>query len=409
LSDPRIAVSYAGVHQAIQLALAAHEIAELKAFYCTLYDDPAKWGYWFAGFIGPRLSEGRRADGLDLRRVIEFPWPLLLKVMRDRIYSRAIDNWFVTNSAFDWWASRRIAADRPEIFVGTASSDLFSLQRAKALGATLLHDCPGAHPVAAAALFREAAEKAKFQIRRRRPWPQRTAMRSRILREYDLADILLVYSAFHRKGFEDAGFPRSRLFLSPLWVDAEFWRRTQPNTSADVKRDVPLKLLFVGSIDLRKGIPFLLEAVAQCGKAVHLTIVGSRTAETYRVIGRDPDNVTYLPHQPQSELHRIYEAHDVLVHPSVCDPFPRVVMEAMACGLPVILTDNCGTPVPDASWRVPAMNSERLAQRIMQYADDRALVALRGDQASVFAARFTPSAYRRNIQGLFQEVLAARR
>ena len=107
MSDARIVVSYAGVHQAFELALAAFEIAELKAFYCALYDDPTKWGHLFAGYIGHQLIEGRRVDGLDPRRVIEFPWPLLLKVSRDRIYSRGQDSWFATNSAFDWWASRK--------------------------------------------------------------------------------------------------------------------------------------------------------------------------------------------------------------------------------------------------------------------------------------------------------------
>ena len=48
----RIVVSYAGVHQAYQLALAAQEMGELKAFYCSLYDAPKKWGGMIAGLVG---------------------------------------------------------------------------------------------------------------------------------------------------------------------------------------------------------------------------------------------------------------------------------------------------------------------------------------------------------------------
>ena len=409
MSDARIVVSYAGVHQAFELALAAFEIAELKAFYCALYDDPTKWGHLFARYIGHRLIEGRRVDGLDPRRVIEFPWPLLLKVSRDRIYSRGQDSWFATNSAFDWWASRKLGADPSEIFVGTSSSDLFSLRAAKVRGATLLHDCPGAHPATGSELLREAAARAKIRTRaRRRPWPQRLAMRARMLREYELADVLLVYSEFHRRSFEEAGFPRSRLYLSPLWVDTEFWHRSRPLRTG-ARHSAPLKLLFVGSVDLRKGVHFLLDAVAHCGKAVELTVVGSRTAETDRAIYRNLPNVTYRAHQPQADLRLIYETHDVLVVPSICDPFPRVALEAMACGLPAVLTDNCGTPTPDADWKVPAMNSERLAERIMQYADDRTLVVSHGEQATSFARRFTPRAYRQSIQVLFRKILAGRR
>lgn len=159
MNDGRIAVAYAGVHQAYQLALAAHEIGELKAFYCSLYDDLSKWGPRFANFIGPGLFEGRQAEGLDLQKVVEFPWPLLLKTARDRVIPRFKDGWLAANGSFDWWVSRRIAAAAPEIFIGTATCDLYSLKAAKACGATLLHDCPSLHPEFELALLREAAEK----------------------------------------------------------------------------------------------------------------------------------------------------------------------------------------------------------------------------------------------------------
>lgn len=404
----RIVVSYSGVHQAYQLALAADELGELKAFYCALYDDRSKWGYRFGDYVGHGLFEGRRIDGLNLHKVVEFPWPLLLKVARDRIYSRGRDGWLAANSAFDWCISRRITASPPDIFVGTATSDLHSLRAAKACGTALLHDCPSLHPGFESVILREAAERAGVRANPRLPWLQRDAMDSRKLKEYSLADTLLVYSDFHRKSFEDAGFPKNRLFLSPLWVDTGFWCRTKAKTTLSLKPDVPLKLLFVGSISLRKGIPFLLRAVARCGKAVQLTIVGPRTSQTDRLLDRSLPNIFCLPAQPKADLRDTYEAHDVLVLPSVGDPFPFVAMEAMACGLPVILTENCGTSVPDATWKVPAMDPESLARRIMEYVADRTLLIDHGEKAVAFAAKFTARAYRHNIQNLFKTVLDSR-
>ena len=160
LSKGGVVVSYAGVHQTYQLALAADELGELQAFYCALYQHDSKWGSRFADLVGHGLIEGRRADGLDLRKVVEFPWPLLLKVIRDRIYPRGRDGWLAANSAFDWWVSQRIATSPPEIFVGTASSDLHCLQAAKTYGTALVHDCPGLHPRFESRLLREAAETA---------------------------------------------------------------------------------------------------------------------------------------------------------------------------------------------------------------------------------------------------------
>ena len=166
---------------------------------------------------------------------------------------------------FDWWASRQLAAKDCEIFMGTSSSDLFSLQVAKGKGASLIHDCPGMHPGVGSQLLAQGAEQAKLKLKpRRRPWPQRNAMQSRILREFDLADILLTYSEFHRASFEKMGFPPDRLHTIPLGVDTVFW--TPGKLRENRKYDAPLKLLFVGQITLRKGVPFLLDAVAQCGK-----------------------------------------------------------------------------------------------------------------------------------------------
>ena len=104
-------------------------------------------------------------------------------------------------------------------------------------------------------------------------------MGQRKIDEYALADTLLVYSDFHKKSFEEAGHSGKRFFVSPLWVDKSMWYREAPKRD-DKAPNHPLKLLFVGAISLRKGIPFLLKAVATCGNAVQLTIVGSRQSQT---------------------------------------------------------------------------------------------------------------------------------
>jgi glycosyltransferase involved in cell wall biosynthesis len=413
MNSGRVTISYAGVHQAFQLALAAQEMGELKDFYCTLYDAPKKWGALFGGYVGEGSFNGRRVEGLDLDKITEFPWPLVWKATRDRFYGRGKDKWLSVNNSFDWWVSRKIEKSPPKIFVGTATSDLRCLEVAKRNGSTLVHDCPGLHPLVQAQIMGEAADRAGIKLRtgiRERVRNARTSLRgmtARKLLEYSLADILLVYSDFHRKSFEDAGIAKGRLFLAPLWVDTGQWYREIPRSSERTQK-APLKLLFVGSIELRKGIPFLLRAVAACGNAVQLTVVGPGGSQTESRLSLEQKNVKYLSPQPSSKLRKIYESHDVFVLPSVADPFPRVVLEAMACGLPVIETQNCGTPVPNSSWKVPAMDSESLAKRIMHYVDDRNLVVDHGNEAAAFAAQFGPEKYRQNIQGLFKELLRVR-
>ena len=402
MQSKRIVVSYAGVHQAYQLALAAQEMGELQAFYCALYDAPKCWGARFANFVGKGYFEGRRADGLELDKVVEFPWPLIWKVMRDQFYRRGRENWLTVNSAFDLYVAKQLQRLPPSIFVGTATSDLFSLKAAKRNGATLVHDCPGVHPFFEASLLEEAADHVGMKIHRRRSPGQ---MEQRKLREYDLADILLVYSGIHRKSFEDEGFLPERIFESPLWVDPGLWYRDPIDYPRSAKPTKPLKLLFVGSISLRKGIPFLLDAVAQCGAAVELTIVGNPPLKPHPSLLPKSRNVSYLLPQSKTQLRTTYQMHDVFVLPSVCDSFGFVALEAMACGLPVIMTENCGAPAPDSSWRVPAMDSRRLAERILYYADERTRISEDGKTALAFSTIYTPERYRNNVRELFTTIL----
>jgi len=402
IKSEQIVVSYAGVHQAYQLALAAHEMNKLQNFYCSIYDAPGFWGPRFADFVGKGYFEGRCADGLGLDKVVEFPWPLIWKAMRDKFYRRGEGDWFNVNNFFDLYVAKQLQRSQPSIFVGTSTSDLHSLVAAKRNGATLVHDCPSVHPFFESRLLEEAADLAGMKIHKSTS-PGRMEMRK--LREYDLANFLLVYSGFHGKGFENEGFRPEQIFEIPLWVDPVLWYRNAVDYPGYMEPTKPLKLLFVGSISLRKGIPFLLDAVVKCGAAVELTIVGTPPPRAHPLLVTKKNNVTYLLPQSKTQLRNIYQMHDVFVLPSVCDSFGFVALEAMACGLPVIMTENCGAPAPNYSWKVPAMNSQHLAERILYYANERSLIPEHGKIAMAFATTYTPQRYRNNVCRLFTNIL----
>lgn len=402
----RIVVAYAGVHQAFEIALAAQEIDELETFYCSLYDGPGKWGNIIAKAIGHDSLSSRHIDGLDETRAAEFPWPLMRKLIRDKLGSRRRDDWLATYEAFDRWVGRRLERSSAEIFVGTGGCDLHSLISAQRMGMTRVHDCPQLHQLFLRKLLREAADKAG--IKTESAPVQLNKWESRTLQEYSHANVLLVYSDIHKKSFEAGGYPPERLFMAPLWVDTKRWRRNGA-LSEEADPTQPLRLLFVGSISLRKGIPFLIKSVVECGAAVRLTVVGSIGPGMEALLKEDHNNIKFMPPQRKSKLRDIYSSHDVLVLPSVADSFGFVGLEAMACGLPVIVTQNTGVPVPDCSWRVPTMDSQALAQRIMKYAEDRTLVAQHGNVAVEFASNYGPEKYRHNIGMLFKSLLNSRR
>src|SRR5262245_63530616 len=98
-----IAVAYSGVHQAYQLALAAHELGRLDRFYCSMFAAEGKWGGVFARLLGSSAMINRRVEGLSSKKVSEHPWPLLTHRLRARLRLAGDDDWTHANDRFDRW------------------------------------------------------------------------------------------------------------------------------------------------------------------------------------------------------------------------------------------------------------------------------------------------------------------
>ena len=131
-----------------------------------------------------------------------------------------------------------------------------------------------------------------------------------------------------------------------------------------------------------------------------MKLIGTRNTQANEFIRRTRAEVECKESMTKAALRQAYWDADVLVLPSLLDTFGFVAMEAMACGLPVIVTENCGVPVPEPSWRVPIMNAERIAERLSMYSADRELCRSDGQKAARFAREFSPTRYRREIQKL---------
>lgn len=220
--------------------------------------------------------------------------------------------------------------------------------------------------------------------------------------EIDLADFILVGSNFVRDSFVVQGVPPEKLIVVPYGADV---RRFSPPPEKSGKR-LPgdcsngLNLLYVGHINQRKGISYLLRAYAAFqGPDTRLRVVGSYYG--------NPDALTpyrelfeHIPHAPQTALANYYREADVFVFPTLIEGMPLVVLEAMASGLPVITTPNGpGDIVRDGvdGFVVPIRNADAIVEKL-EYLRSHPEERLRmGRNARQRALEYSWSAYQQRV------------
>jgi glycosyltransferase involved in cell wall biosynthesis len=255
------------------------------------------------------------------------------------------------------WASRELARIQPQLCYSFTQVSLESLLWARRHGVPSVLESPNGHIENFRAVYvRECARWCGARYRGH-PTP---AMVERVTREYELADRIRVSSEWARDSLVAGGVAAGKITVLQQPVDLQRYRPggVQPRSEG------PLRVVFVGTLDLRKGFVYLLHAVRRLKGKVSVELVGG-TADrcTRTLLAREARglDVRVAPGDPLGAYHRA----EVGVLPTLEDGSPFAVAEAMACGLPAIVTDSCGAREwiePGRSgWIVRAADAETLA------------------------------------------------
>jgi glycosyltransferase involved in cell wall biosynthesis len=186
--------------------------------------------------------------------------------------------------------------------------------------------------------------------------------------ELALADVVSVASSFTRRSLEEIGCKKP-VIVTPYGFPVDRF------ASKDRPTEGPFTVLAVGTQDLRKGTPYLLEAWKHAGiKDARLRLVGPMRL-TVDFLAPRSGLFEHVPYLPKASLEREYQAADVLAFPTLGDGFGLVMQEAMCCRTPVMTTPRGGGPECITNgvegWILPEGNLEALVECLRWAARDR--------------------------------------
>lgn len=182
------------------------------------------------------------------------------------------------------------------------------------------------------------------------------------------------------------------------------------NQRERVRRDGrDIGLVFVGSGFARKGLDTVLSAMARSRLPLTLVVVGrDRELPRFAALTRSlkiDRRVTFAG--AVDDVRPYYAAADALVLPTLYDPFPNVVFEAMAAGLPAIVSDQCGAAElvkhGESGWIIPVGNAQVLAEAFDRL-DDRRQLARMGEAAHAAVEPFTIEAMAVQLLSLYHRL-----
>jgi glycosyltransferase involved in cell wall biosynthesis len=234
---------------------------------------------------------------------------------------------YLASEGFDRAMARRLPPS--DVVVAWSAKALHTLRKARSQGAMTVVERGSSHIATQRRLMED--ELQRWGVRTRLP-PVDPWTVDKEMQEYAEADAIAIPSTFVRRTFLENGVPESKLVQVPYGVNLDSFR-SLPRT------DARFRVLFVGGLSLRKGIPYLLEA-ARLADA-ELWLVGPVHDEVRSMIPSS-SKVRLFGKVPQARLPEFYAQADAFIIPSIEEGMAVVILQALACGCPVICTPNSG-------------------------------------------------------------------
>ncbi len=225
----------------------------------------------------------------------------------------------------------------------------------------------------------------------------------RELEEYERADTVYVLSEFARQSFIENKMRPDKIRVLHLGVDTSLFK------PLDIPSSLPLKVVYFGSISVRKGIHYLLDATKGLPqRQFKFTLIGS-VEKPFRKLLKTYPHVEYFHHLPMNDLASLIRQMDIYVFPTLEDGFSNTLVQAMASGLLPISTPHCIAPEIIQNgingYIVPSHNSMAIREHLLNLVENPFQIQKMRRAASTSVQKFSWDRYADSLVGYVQEAL----
>jgi len=213
---------------------------------------------------------------------------------------------------------------------------------------------------------------------------------------YSQMNIIYAPSLSMKNELSEKGIDDNKIMLYPRGIDIErFSPISKPKSEG-------FNLLYVGRISKEKNLHILSNVFCRLSKElinIKLTVVGDGPYKDEMQKLLSAANADFMGYKEGNDLVKLYSEADIFVFPSTTDTFGNVVLEAQACGTPVIVTDSGGPMeniIPDKTGIIIASDSENaLYNGIKSLLDKQKLESMRVNARNYMENRSFENAFLR--------------
>ena len=364
------------------IARALRRVGWLESLYTTIaFPDPGS--SWLPKPVRSQLL--RRHFEVEYELIHTHPWLESVRLIASAVGYRSIARPGGAASVeavyreFDRHVAKAIASNRVPAGVRAAyayeDAAEHTFEAAHRRDMACIYEMPIAHWQTVQRLLHEEAQRLPAWRQTIQGLDDSPAKLERKVREIELADTIIVPSRFVLESLPAPVRAAKRCVLAPFGAPS-------PNARAgESGRQVggPLRVIFAGAMTQRKGLGDLFAAMRLLNRPdVDLVVLGALNAPLSFYRSQYPGFV-YEGTRPHADVLRIMRSCDVFVLPALVEGRALVQLEALASGLPLIVTAHTGgddlVEEGRTGFTIPIRSPEAIAERIAWFADHRDALA----------------------------------